>query len=57
MGNIEMGRKLHGSIESPLLKMRITRACFQAMGKTPVTVEVLIMQVIYEARIQRGFLD
>ncbi len=54
MGNSEIGRKLHGSLESPLLKMRITKACSQAVEKTPVTIEVLIMQVIYETIIQRA---
>ncbi len=50
MGNGEIGRKLLGSLLSPLLKRGITWECFQAVGKTPVSTEVLIMQVIKQAK-------
>lgn len=50
----EIDQKLLGSLESPLLKMGIIRSCFQAVGKTPVITEVVIIQVIYEAIIERA---
>ncbi len=40
IGNNEIGRKLLGSPASPVLNIGTTSACFQDVGKMPVTIGV-----------------